>query len=1290
MPMDKIVEGEGEDEVTYYYADISGPLGITNIGLDEITFTISLDTAAHDLAGNSVVATPEGMTTIVYDPVPPTATDAPTTIGDDEYISAEEFLAGDGYIDITVPLGESGAVIGDTITLSLDGNPSNFDPPLTATLTSDTQHVFTVSQAQLGSDGQKSITAIVTDIAGNIGQESPALLITIDTVAPEVSITSPEADTKVNGSFTVSFDDDKNVTPECSIDNDNWILCESGITTFSQITGFDDLPDDDFTLYLKDTDYVGYVGTDSIDLIKDVTGPVILISSIEDDDTVNGSAVLTFSGDETDPQCSINEGEAASCTSGVTTLSDISGFDELDEDAIFTLIIGDLDDIANPGSTSLSLVKDTVAPIVSIDSPAESTSLNGSATFEFSDDELTAPECSIDAGANWTPCTSNTTTFAQIEGFDELPENGFTLSLKDTDSAGNASLTSTRSFNKDSIGPELLINSPDESTTLNGSATFGFESNEEFNTPQCSIDAGANWTPCTSNTTTFSQITGFDDLDDGEFTLSLKDIDSLSNIGSTSLDLIKDTTGPVLLISSIEDDDTVNGSAVLTFSGNETDPQCSINEGEAASCTSGETTLSDISGFDELDEDATFTLLITDVDDISNPGSISLSLVKDTVAPEVSIDSPAESTTLNGSATFEFSDDEPTAPECSIDDGENWTLCTSEETIFSDIEGFDDLEDGEFTLSLKDTDSAGNASLTSTRTFIKDATAPLATSTPTTTAGSYINSAEELAGFDIVVPLGESGALEGDTLDLLLGGTPFPTPLTRTLTADDITADSYTFTIDTDELGTDGTKVITSKITDIAGNVGATSTLTLTLDTEAPATPSATPSANTYTSAQSVSLSATGSTSIRYSTSVTPANCSAGTEYSEAISVSSTSTIYVLACDAAENTSSASFAYTINISSGGGSILTPSSQRTTTTKSTTGSTTNSDPSLPAAALTDISTGATLSFDQPVDLPDSGFISDTIVISNTAGTVSLSIPSDTMVTDDNGVRYPGTIGQPQVELVSSLPASVPPPAGTKTVYVVSVETDLPINFSNDIRIVIPLPDYIDPNEAVIYYYDTKTHEYIYVGGTPTADGTGIEVYVNHLTTFVVVTPDESSATFEDLPSDHWAAGYVKILTTRGILKYGNVDGHFLPTAPVTRAEMAQISLLAFGIEIPKSVTSSMFTDIKTTDWFAPCVQTAGELGIIAGYDGGTFKPNAPVSRVEALRILLGSSGLSLSTDQPVSFKDVNLTAWYAPYLKLALEKNIVKGYTSTVFKPANSISRAEIAVIVAKLLTAMEQ
>ncbi|MDP3057336.1 MAG: Ig-like domain-containing protein [bacterium] len=143
------------------------------------------------------------------------------------------------------------------------------------------------------------------------------------------------------------------------------------------------------------------------------------------------------------------------------------------------------------------------------------------------------------------------------------------------------------------------------------------------------------------------------------------------------------------------------------------------------------------------------------------------------------------------------------------------------------------------------TDEAGNISVSANGTDVVktiDANTPSIPSV-LVAAGPYINAAEELAGFTTMVSYNttlSNGAKAGDTLELWLNGAPFMIAKTVVLSASDITAGSYSFTIITDELGADGVKLLTARLTDVAGNVGLWSaSLVLTLDTGIPSVPSA-------------------------------------------------------------------------------------------------------------------------------------------------------------------------------------------------------------------------------------------------------------------------------------------------------------------------------------------------------------------------------------------------------------------------------------------------------------------
>ena len=112
--------------------------------------------------------------------------------------------------------------------------------------------------------------------------------------------------------------------------------------------------------------------------------------------------------------------------------------------------------------------------------------------------------------------------------------------------------------------------------------------------------------------------------------------------------------------------------------------------------------------------------------------------------------------------------------------------------------------------------------------------------------------------------------------------------------------------------------------------------------------PTASPAAGSYSSAQSVTLSASGSSSIHYTTDGSTPTCSTGSTYSSAISLSSSATVKAIACYPNSNSSDvASFGYTINLivsgggggGGGGGYYSTPETATATTTPAVSATTT---------------------------------------------------------------------------------------------------------------------------------------------------------------------------------------------------------------------------------------------------------------------------------------------------------------------------------------------------------------
>jgi hypothetical protein len=154
--------------------------------------------------------------------------------------------------------------------------------------------------------------------------------------------------------------------------------------------------------------------------------------------------------------------------------------------------------------------------------------------------------------------------------------------------------------------------------------------------------------------------------------------------------------------------------------------------------------------------------------------------------------------------------------------------------------------DGNKTLTAQITDSAGNAgNASSALTLALDTVAPGAPTNSLTIAAAAngISASEKTANVAVLVNLSGTNAAAGDTVSLLIGNAAFATPVDYTLTAGDITAGNATLTIpNAAGWGADGTKALSARLIDAAGNVGiAGGDISVVLDTTAPTAASTTP-----------------------------------------------------------------------------------------------------------------------------------------------------------------------------------------------------------------------------------------------------------------------------------------------------------------------------------------------------------------------------------------------------------------------------------------------------------------
>lgn len=114
-------------------------------------------------------------------------------------------------------------------------------------------------------------------------------------------------------------------------------------------------------------------------------------------------------------------------------------------------------------------------------------------------------------------------------------------------------------------------------------------------------------------------------------------------------------------------------------------------------------------------------------------------------------------------------------------------------------------------------------------------------------------------------------------------------------------------------------------------------------------------------------------------------------------------------------------------------------------------------------------------------------------------------------------------------------------------------------------------------------------------------------------------------FPDVPTSAPYADAAEALHDRGIFN-GDSKGNFNPNSTITRAECAAVICRLMGVENEtKTMTKQVFSDVPSSHWAVGYVAKAAELGIINGYGNGKFGPSDPVTYAQIVKMLVCAWG-----------------------------------------------------------------
>ena len=229
------------------------------------------------------------------------------------------------------------------------------------------------------------------------------------------------------------------------------------------------------------------------------------------------------------------------------------------------------------------------------------------------------------------------------------------------------------------------------------------------------------------------------------------------------------------------------------------------------------------------------------------------------------------------------------------------------------------------------------------------------------------------------------------------------------------------------------------------------------------------------------------------------------------------------------------------------------------------------------------------------------------------------------------------------------------------------------------------------EKLTHYFngDTCTNCGMVIDASKPLDGNAGEMYwrfdINEAT--LAITGNGSIpdyATAADVPWSHWS-GEVRVLFLDTNIK-GIGDNAFAGFDKLQQVryitayykwQQLDIGTGNEALNNAEFVTSEVFTDVLTADWFYNPVNWAVNSNVTGGIGNGQFGPNNFCTRAQVVTFLYAAAGKPEVTTTENPFEDVADDAWYAKPVLWAVENGITSGIDATHFGPDVTCTRAQV-------------
>ncbi|EPR8183563.1 Ig-like domain-containing protein [Enterobacter hormaechei] len=802
------------------------------------------------------------------------------TVTGDNVINGSEAAAG---VDIS---GTTTAEVGQTVTVTLGGNS------YTAQVQQGGVWSVNVPGTDLSAlaDNGYTVQASVSDAAGNPGSAGKA--ITLDTTPPTVSFNVVAGDDVINsvehgqaqivsGTATGASVGDKVVITIGSNQYTTTVDASGKWSVGVPASVISALTDGTVTLSATITDSAGNSSTQTHDVVVNTASVALTVNTLSGDDVINAAeagASLVINGSSaqfasgTQVTITLN-GKSYTATiqsdGSWTTTVPAADVGTLADGASYQVSVSAQDSAGNSASATHTISVDTTAPVISVNTLSGDDVLNAAEaqqalTVQGSSSAEAGQTVTVTLGGKtYTALVANDGTWTlDVPAVDlaALSQGALTVTASVNDKAGNSGQT-THTLTVDTIAPAVTISTVADDDIVNnaeqlaGQTISGTTTAEQGQTVTVSFNGHSYQATVAANGSWSVFVPGRDflGLSDGDYTITATVSDKAGNPGSATHDVTLNGDVPTIAINTFAQDDIVNAAehgTPLVISGTTDAPAgqtvtITLNGKTYTATVQNDGTWSYTVGSADvtaLADGGSYVINAQVSNAIGNSASDNHTVTVDLTAPSmgISIDSLQNDTGLsandfitndsqvvvNGSLTAQLGNNEKA--QISLDGGVTWIDLTVTGTTWRYTDGRT-LTDGTYQYQVRVIDNAGNVGATDSQDVVIDLTKPAAA---TITVDS-VSQDTGLSDSDFITSDNQI-SLKGTLGAALSSGDHAQISLDGGATWTDVSVSGLSWTYIDGRTLTDGDYNYQLRVIDDAGNISATTSQVVTIDTVAP------------------------------------------------------------------------------------------------------------------------------------------------------------------------------------------------------------------------------------------------------------------------------------------------------------------------------------------------------------------------------------------------------------------------------------------------------------------------